>query len=189
VEVNQQDFQIGYWLTALAAAEKLGFNAALRQASVKAAAVLDWMIAMHRKRVIGRLVTVPNLNPSNGIPYVTMIWSQAQILAANGNVAALPQTYAALAAAAGQSTDWDTYVFEGQTLSRDGQAMDQLLAAPSMLRYMLNQTGSDINAAQTTATNRRNAKKASELAKGVDAGSGWFWYLQASHNPAKSVQS
>jgi hypothetical protein len=189
VEVNQQDFQIGYWLTALAAAEKLGFNAALRQASTKAAAVLDWMIALHRKRVIGRLVTVPNLNPANGIPYVTMIWSQDQILAANGNVAALPQTYAALAAVAGQSTDWDTYIFQGQTLSRDGQAMDQLLAAPTMLRYILSQTGSDINAAQTTANNRRNAKKTSELAKGVDAGSGWFWYLQASHNPAKSVQS
>lgn len=189
LEVTQQDFQIGYWLTALAAAEKLGFNAALRQASTKAAAVLDWMIALHRKRVIGRLVTAPNLNPARGLPYVTMIWSQEQIIAANGNVAALPQTYAALAAVAGQSTNWDSYVFEGHTMSRDGQAMDQLLAAPSMLRYMLNQTGSDINAAQTAANTRRNAKKADELAKGVDAGSGWFWYLQASHNPAKSVQS
>lgn len=188
-DVTQQQFQIGYWLTALAAGEKMGFNAALRQASAKAGVVLDWMIALHRKRVIGHLVTTPNLNPYREIPYVTMIWSQDQILAANGNVTALPQTYTALAAVQGQSSAWDSFVFQGQTYSRDGQATDQLLAAPSMLRYLLNQTGSDINAAQTTATNRRNAKKADELAKGVDAGSGWFFYLQACHNPAKAVQT
>jgi hypothetical protein len=189
IQVSQLDFQIGYWLSALAAAEKMGFNTALRQASAKAGAVLDWLIAMQRKRIVGRILQAPTMLPDGGTNYVMIIWRQAQIEAVGGDVAQLPRTYQALAAVNGTSASWDCYTHEGQTISRDGQAMDQLIAGPSLLRYVLNQTGPDISSAQSVASGWRNAKKADELAKGVNAGEGWFRYLQASNNPAKSVQT
>lgn len=188
-QITQQDFQIGYWLSALAAAEKLGFNAALRQASTKAATVLDWLIAMQRKRIVGRILQAPTMLPDGGTNYAMIIWRQAQIEAVGGDVSQLPRTYQQLAAVNGTSATWDYYVHEGETISRDGQAMDQLIAGPSLLRYLLNQSGADISSAQAVATGWRNAKKADELAKGVNAGEGWFRYLQASNNPAKSSQS
>lgn len=188
-DVSQQEFQIGYWLTALAAGEKMGFNAALRRASAKAGTVLDWLIAMQRKRIVGRLLHAPNILPAGGTPYYVSVWTKAQVDAAGGEVARLPRTYQELAAVTGSSPDWDTYVWDGQVVSRDGLGMDMLIAGPSVLRYLLNQTGTDIEAAQNVANNWRNARKKSEMAKGADAGDAWFRYLVACHNPAKPVQS
>jgi hypothetical protein len=186
--ISQHDFQIGYWLTALGAGEKLGFNDALRRASPKAKAVLDWLIAMQRKRIVGRLLEAPNILPEGGYIYVVNIWTAAQVVATGGDVSRLPQTYAALAASKGSSPRWDVYTAEGQELSRDGAGMDLLIAGPSILRYLLRQTGPDIEAAQAVANGWRNAKKQSELAKGSDAGTEWFRYLAACHNPARSAQ-
>jgi hypothetical protein len=67
--------------------------------------------------------------------------------------------------------------------------MDQLVAGPSLLRYLLGQEGGDIVEAQAVAHRRREEKKAAELRKGGSAGSGWFRYLQATNNPARAVQS
>lgn len=185
----QHDFFIGYWLSALAAGEKLGFNTAIRQASPKAKAVLNWLIAMHRRRIVGRLLEAPHLKPFSGSNYVVGIWTAEQIANAGGEVSQLPRSYAALNARWGRSERWDKYIDNGQEISRDGQAMDQLIAGPSLLRYLLHQTGDDLIAAQAIAHGWREEKKREELAKGREAGSGWFAYLQATNNPAKAVQS
>lgn len=66
--------------------------------------------------------------------------------------------------------------------------MDQLIAAPSWLRYLLGQEGEDIVAAQKTANAWREQKKAEELKRGEMAGEGWFHFLQATNNPALAVQ-
>jgi hypothetical protein len=186
--ISQLDFQIGYWLTALGAGEKMGFNDALRRASAKAGEVLDWLIAMQRKRIVGRLLHAPNILAEGGYIYVVNIWSAAQIEATRGDVSRLPQTYEALAAFKGTSPGWDVYMADGQEQSRDGPGMDLLIAGPSILRYLLRQTGEDIEAAQAVANGWRNARKQSELGKGADAGTGWFRYLVACHNPARSAQ-
>jgi hypothetical protein len=111
------------------------------------------------------------------------------IQAAGGNVASLPQSYAALQATHGASASWDSFPFEGSTISRDGQAMDFLIQAPSCLSYLLGQNGTDVSRAFNTVKAWRKQKMDEEIAKGVDAGSGWFWYLQGSTNTLKSVQS
>ncbi|KRB86047.1 hypothetical protein ASE00_04695 [Sphingomonas sp. Root710] len=187
--IYQHEFSIGYWLSALAAGEKLGFNTALRSASPKARAVLDWLIAMHRKRIVGRINEAPNLPPIDGSNYLVGIWTADHIAKAGGEVARLPRRYAELEPLWGKTAKWDVYRDDRGTVSRDGQAMDQLIAGPSLLRYLLGQTGDDLIAAQSTANGWRDTKKAEELAKGEQAGSGWFTCLQATNNPAKAVQS
>ncbi len=180
---GQHDFFIGYWLTALGIAEKLGFNTAVRNASSKASAVLTWLIAKHRQRIIGRIDQASLTANANGDPYIFRLWTNASIIAAGGNVASLPQNYAALAAVNGSTASWDVYNSTGA--SRDGQGMDQLIAGPSVLKNQLGQTGSDLDMALATATTRRNQKRTEQEALGINgAGSSWFRYLQAVHNPA-----
>ena len=185
--VAQHDFYIGYWQTALGIGERLGFNAALRTASTKAGAVLDWMIAQHRKRVVGRINSAPRANPGGDADYLFYLWKSSTITAASGNVASLPLTYAAIATQNGNAATWDVFQFGGTTYSKDGQAMDQLIAGPSVLRIHLGQSGSDLTSAETTATSWRNQKKTQQQALGANgAGTTWFRYLQAVHNPAIS---
>ncbi|MBD3760291.1 hypothetical protein [Rhizorhabdus sp.] len=187
--LTQHEFSIGYWLSALAAGEKMGFNAALRHVSRKSGAVLDWLIAMHRKRVVGRLNEGAHLPPIDGSNYLLGLWTADHIAAAGGEVAHLPRSYAELETLWGRTPSWDRYVSDQGSTSRDGQAMDQLIAAPSLLRYLLGQSGEDLIAAQAVANRWREEKKAEELQKGERAGEGWFVYLQSSNNPAKAVQS
>lgn len=186
--IYQHEFYIGYWLSALAAAEKMGFNDALRSASPKVRAVVDWMIAMHRKRIVGRILEAPQLPPYGG-NYMVGIWSVDHITRVGGDVSRLPHSYAELERLWGKTPSWDKYLDNGVEVKRDGQAMDQLIAGPSLLRYLLRQEGEDLIAAQTVANRWREQKKAEELAKREAAGSGWFVYLQATNNPARSVQS
>ena len=185
--VAQHDFYIGYWQTALGIAERIGFNAALRSASAKAGAVVDWLIAQHRKRVVGRINNAPLANPGGDSDYMFYLWQESTITSASGAVASLPQTYAAIATQNGNAATWDVFDYGGNTYLRDGQAMDQLIAGPSVLRIHLGQTGSDLTTAEATATSRRNAKKTEQEAIGANgAGTTWFKYLQAVHNPAIS---
>lgn len=187
--IYQHDFSIGYWLSALAAGEKLGFNDALRRASPKVGAVIDWLIAMHRKRIVGRILGSPQLPPVDGSNYLVGIWTVEHIAAAGGQVARLPQGYSDLERLCGKTPSWDKYLDNGREVNRDGQAMDQLIAGPSLLRYLLRQEGEDLVAAQSVANRWREQKKAEELAKRDRAGSDWFVYLQATNNPARPVQA
>lgn len=187
--VQQHEFYLGYWLSALAAGEKMGFNDALRRASAKARTILDWMIAIHRKRIVGRLLEGTRLPPHPVASYMLGIWSAEHIIAAGGEVARLPRSYAALESLWGTAPGWDRFATGQGEVSRDGQAMDQLMAGPSLLRYLLRQGGEDLLAAQAVANRWREQKKAEELAKRELAGSGWFTYLQATNNPARPVQS
>lgn len=178
--VWQHEFMIGYWLSALHAGEKLGFNQALRDASPKAKAVVDWLITMHQTRVTGRLNGGMQVN-SYEIDYTLPLWTPAMIAAAGGNVSALPQTYAALATSQGanKAPSWDQWTGGG----RDGQSMDQLLAGPSLLRDM-GRSESALVQAETTALAYRKSKIDSETAKGPQtAGSGWFQFHQTTNNP------
>ena len=182
--VYQHDFMIGYWLSALHAAEKLGFNDALRAASPKCAAVVNWLITMHQKRITGRLNGGMLVNAID-IDYNTPIWTNAQISAAGGNVANLPKTYAAIATAQGanKAPSWDTWKSGSTVNGRDGQAMDQLLAGPSLLLDM-GRTDPALTQAETAALGYRQSKITSETAKGAnEAGSTWFQYLQTTNNP------
>ncbi|WP_052071785.1 hypothetical protein [Sphingopyxis sp. MWB1] len=183
----QHDFYIGYWLTALGIAERIGFNSAVRSASAKAGGVIDWLIAQHRKRVVGRINEAPRANPGGEAPYMLHLWDESAITAANGDVASLPQSYAAIAVQNGNAARWDIFDYGGSSHSRDGQAMDQLIAGPSVLRIHLGQQGSDLAAAETTAESWRNEKKVEQEALGPNgAGTSWFKYLQSVHNPAIS---
>ena len=177
---RQHDFFIGYWLHALAIGERLGFNAALRARSGKLTAVLDWLTAIHRKRITGRLVDGPRLPVGGGY----MFTFPASAVANAGGVAAnLPQGYADLIPLMGQA---DTWAYNGpgtQNDSRDGQGLDLLMAGPSQLKYGLGLAGTALDAAEAVAISWRNERKAAEEAKGSDAGSGWFKFLQGSHNP------
>ena len=188
-QLIQHEFSIGYWLSALATGEKLGFNAAMRTGSKKAGAVLDWLIAMHRKRIVGRILDGARLQPLGGSNYLIGIWSRQHIIDAQGDVARLPHSYADLIRTWGETRSWDSYEGDGRTVSRDGQATDQLIAGPSVLRYLLGQSGDDLIAAQKVANDWREAKRNEELRKGGAAGSDWFCYLQATNNPVRAVQS
>ena len=184
-DYGQHDFYAGYWLSALGIGEKLGFNAALRSASAKAGAVLDWLIAQHRKRIVGRINSAPRANLADN-NYLFVLWKTASINAASGNVASLPQTFAAVATQNGNAPSWDYSTANGVTDIRDGQATDQLLAGPSILKNQLAQTGTDLDSALTTVTGWRNQKKSEQLALGSNAGQSWFRYLNAMNNPAIS---
>lgn len=180
IGVHCHDFYSGYWLSALHAANKMGFIDALKAASPKVKAVIEWLLAMHRKRAIGHVKDGLLINAS-GSDYFTSYWTEAEIRAAGGDVSKLHQTFAAVAAAR-PAPSWDTYKNEGQTLDRDGQAMDQLLAAPAIIKD-LGMTGTDIDQAITIAEARFQEKLTAETAKGPgQAGSTWFKYHQVTNN-------
>ena len=184
--VYQHDFQIGYWVSALHAAEKLGFNDALRAYSQKAKAVIDWLITSHQKRITNKINSQMRINVFHNLYYNTPIWSDAQIIAANYSAANLPQTYDAISNLQGANAapSWDTFTTtSGQTYNRDGQAMDQLLAGPSLL-VDIGRTDAGLLAAQTKALGLRQQKIDSETAKGFDeAGKTWFLFHQTTNNP------
>lgn len=188
-KVSISEFVLGYWLTALGIGERLGFNAALRGWSAKAAATLDWLIAKHRQRIVGRINNGSLIKMNgNGGPYELILWSNATIQAAGGNVGSLPQSYGAIAGQnSGTASTWDTTTPDGTPNSRDGQAMDQLMAGPSILKNQLGRTGSDLDTAASTVAAWRTQKKTEEAARGAAlAGSQWFKYLQGANNPAIS---
>ena len=184
--VYQHEFYIGYWLSALQVGEKLGFNDAIRGASAKAQAVLDWLIDIHEKRITGRLNggMLVNAGAEN---YLCPIWTNAQITAASGNVANLPHTFAAVATAQGANAapSWDTFKSGSNVYDKDGQAMDQLLAGPSLLRDM-GRNSQQVIDAEAVAIAYRQEKIDSETARGTGvtggAGSAWFKYLQTTNN-------
>ena len=118
--------------------------------------MLDWLIAMHRKRVVGRIVEGAQLPPYGG-NYLVAIWDVAQIAAVGGDVSRLPRRYAELERLQGKTPSWDKYIDNGREVDRDGQAMDQLIAGPSQLRYLLRQEGEDLVAAQAIANRWREA--------------------------------
>lgn len=181
--VYNHDFMIGYWLQALHAGEKLGFNQALRDASPKAKAVIDWLIISHRKRIVGRVNDGMLINAEEGTEYMTALWTMEQINAAGGNVASLPQNYAQVAASQTKpSPSWDTCHDQyGNVQSRDGQSMDQFLAGPALLIDM-GLTGTDLTAALNKAEGHFQQKLQEETAKGDQAGTGWFVFHQATNN-------
>jgi hypothetical protein len=125
-----------------------------------------------------------NVN-SYEIDYTVPLWTPAMIASAGGVAANLPQTYSAIATAQGSNAafSWDSWNNNGSASSRDGQAMDQLLAAPSLLRDM-GRTDSALVQAETNALAYRQSKITSETAKGAaTAGSTWFQYHQTTNNP------
>jgi hypothetical protein len=181
--VYTHDFMVGYWLSALHAGHKLGFNQAVSAASTKAKAVIDWLVLSHEKRIIGRLTEGMLINAEDGTEYLTPLWTVAQINAASGNVSALPQNMAQVSAAQTKpSPSWDTCHDQyGNVQSRDGQSMDQFLAGPGLLM--------DMGRSSTALTNAYNIaeqyyaqKKAAEEAKGANAGTEWFVFHQATNN-------
>ena len=184
--VYQHEFYIGYWLSALQVGEKIGFNNAVRAASPKAQAVLDWLISIHEKRITGRLNggMLVNAGAEN---YLCPIWTNAQITAAGGNVANLPHSFAAVATAQGANAapTWDTFKSGSNVYDKDGQAMDQLLAGPSLLLDMGRNSQAVIDA-EAVARGYLQEKIDSETARGTGvtggAGSAWFKYLQTTNN-------
>jgi hypothetical protein len=185
--IVQHEFYLGYWLTALGIAERLGFSSALRAASTKAGTVLDWLIAQHRKRVIGRINGAPLVNGGAEEAFFIYLWKQPTILAAGGTVASLPQNHSAVATANGNAPSWDKFVYNGVTKARDAGSQEMLIGAPSTLRIHLNQTGADLATAETTVNGWRNQKKTEQDALGANgAGTTWFQYLLAVFNPVVS---
>ncbi len=175
------EFQTGYWLSALHAAHKLGFLDALREASPKAEAIVNWLLLLHRKRITGRINDALNINAA-GSDYQVTYWTVDQINAANGNVASLPQTFAEVVAAQGEAPSWDVWTDGTNTYSRDGQALDQTLAGAALLLDM-GLTGADLEQAAATSEAKFQEKLTSETAKGfATAGDGWFKYHQTCHN-------
>ncbi len=151
--------------------------------------MIDFMIKAHRTRIVGRINEAPEILPY-GSSYDVLVWNAERVQAAGGDVTRLPRTYTELQAANGRSATWESFeAGGGRVESRDGQAMDQLMSGPAILRYLLGQTGPDLDAAQARVTGWRQAKIAAEMKRGEDAGSGWFKYLQATNNPPRSSQS
>lgn len=183
--IAQHDFYIGYWLVALGISERLGFSEALRARSATAGTVLDWLIAKHRQRVVGRINQAATTNMGSGSDYVMMIWSEQDIDNAGGLVSALPGTWNALKNRNGTSSSWDVFQSGGSTYQKDGQAMDQLIAAPSVLKNQIGLAGQDLDDADTTARGWRQQKiQEQDAVAPSQAGSSWFRYLQTVHNPA-----
>lgn len=180
--VHVHDFYSGYWLSALHVAERIGFNDALRAASPKVKAIIDWLLTCHKKRAVGRINDGALINAPGGADYITSYWRVDEIKAAGGDVTKLPQNMAAVAALH-PAPSWDKFNGDGGAVtSRDGQAMDQLLAGPALLKDM-GMTGTDLDKAVTTAEQRFQQKLAEETAKGsTAAGESWFLYHQATNN-------
>lgn len=175
------EFQAGYWLSALHAAHKLGFLDALRASSTKVAAIVNWLLAMHRKRIVGRINEGLLIN-MQGSDYQVMYWTAAQINAAGGNVANLAQSHGQVVSAHGPSPSWDKWSEGSAIFSRDGQAMDATLAGPALLKDM-GLSGADLDQAVTKAEQLFQQKLAEETARAPAlAGSEWFKYHQATNN-------
>lgn len=183
---HSHDFLCGYWLQVLHAANKIGFIDALRNSgSPKTVAVINWLISFHRLRIVPRINDAYLVNPVNGIDYVTTWWTREQILAAAGDPSKLGQNMVdCMNALPLKAPSWDMfYQPDGTTLTkRDGQANDQILASPAMLKE-LGHSGADLEAAIVTAEQRFQQKLQEETAKGYDAaGVDWFIYHQATNN-------
>jgi len=182
--IHTHDFMTGYWLSALHMAERLGFNDAIRAASPKAKAIMDWLVAAHRKRIVGRIKN-PLIN--SRYAYMTILWTNEQIYASGGDVSKLPQTFEEVDMAQNpRCRTWDEVYWPGDNGpewgSRDGQACDQMLAGPYLLKDM-GVTGTDIDQCITLSEERFQQKLAEEKARGQrDAGSKWFLYHQITNN-------
>lgn len=145
--------------------------------------MIDWLIACHRKRAIGRTAN-PLVNALNDTEYLTPVWTMAQMVAAGGDVSKLPQSFAEVVTKQTvKAPSWDSFkLANGSTGSRDGQALDQLLAAPALLKDM-GLSGSDLEQAITLAEQRFQERLTSEAARGAEqAGSVWFKFHQATNN-------
>ena len=179
------DFMVGYWLSALHAGHKLGFNQAVSAASAKAKAVMDWLYTIHAKRITGRLLHALQVDCMEGTEYLFPLWTEAQIKAAGGVVSNLPQNFEQLVAAlpANKKTArWDICTDQyGNIQSRDGQSMDQLLAGPGLLMDM-GMSGAALTDAYNKAEQLFQEKLQQELAEGEMAGAGWFQFHQATNN-------
>ena len=180
--VGCSEFQLGYWLSALHIADKVGFLDALRAQSTKCEAIVNWLLAMHRKHIVGRINDGLLIN-SAGSEYLINYWSNSAIIAAGGDVASLPQNHAQVVSAQPvHAPSWDKYMDGSNTVSRDGQAMDANLAGAAILLDM-GMTGSDLEAAAATSETLFQQKLAEELARGTaSAGSEWFKYHQSTNN-------
>jgi hypothetical protein len=183
--IHTHDFMTGYWLSALHMAERLGFNDAIRAASPKAKAIMDWLVAAHRKRIVGRIKN-PLIN--SRYAYMTILWTNEQIYASGGDVSKLPQTFEEVDMAQNpRCRTWDEVYDRDNNGNpiwdrRDGQACDQMLAGPALLKDM-GMTGSDLDACVDLAEQRFQQKLAEQTALGPDnAGSSWFLYHQATNN-------
>lgn len=178
-------FQIGYWLSALHAAHKIGFLDAIREKSAKAGAVIDFLIGLHRKRVTGMLNGGMLLNPLDS-DYEYNPWPVELVEAAGGNVGNLPQTFADAATATVSAPSWDARLSpSGSVHKRDHFATTQLLAAPSLL-FDMGLTGDDLDEAEANATAMRQQKIDSEEARPIEErGSGWFVFDHATNQPAR----
>jgi hypothetical protein len=183
--VHSHDFFCGYWLQALHAAKRIGFiDALLNSGSAKTVTILNWMLGMYRKRIVGLINDGALLNPPQYATYVSCYWTKAQIIAAGGDVTKLPQTVAQVVAKQTRpAPNWySCYDQDGNLVSRDGQANDQLLAGPAMLKD-IGFSGADLDQAVTTAESRFQESYAREVAMGADhAGETWFQYHQATNN-------
>lgn len=176
------EFQAGYWLSALHAAHKIGFLDALSEASPKAAAIVNWLKSVHRKRIVNRMNEGTLLNNA-GSDYQVRYWTRAQMQANGSNTANLPQTLAAtIQADPLKAPSWDKFTDGTTTYSRDGQANDANLAGAALLLDM-GMTGADLEQAAAKAEQLFQEKLASETARGYSlAGSEWFKYHQTTNN-------
>lgn len=189
---NHSTFQLGYWMSALHAAHHLGFLDALRAASTKAATMLDFLIDLHAKYIVGRVNDASLLNVTNGVDYATTVWTNAELVASGGDITKLPQTWAEVTARrrASEGADspqtWDVLTYrEGGVLitgPRDGQSMDHVLAGPTLMKEIIGDYPGLDQAIQTTLA-RRQEKIDSETARGAtEAGTKWFRFHQITNN-------
>jgi hypothetical protein len=181
------EFQCGYWLSALHAAHKIGFLDALREASPKCEALVNWLITIHRKRIVGRINDAMTMNMYDS-DYQVRYWKREVVEANAANISSLPKNFAEARAHIGDGPSWDTFMSSDNFVySRDGQANDQLLAGPSILKAM-GETGADLDAAETKAQGLFQQKYNEELARGTDrAGSEWYRYKQTTNGKPRIV--
>lgn len=185
----QQSFMRGYWIHALGCGERMGFNAALRAASPKAASVIDWMIAKWRQAIVGNLTKISTHLPQNS-SYNNFLWTPAQLTSLwpdgdvvngrMGDITSVPQTYEELELVNGVLPTWDADPVAG---SLDGQGMSADLSAPFWLKNVLGLSGTDIDAACAVARARFDSKIAQQEALGAAGGSTWFRYHQGTFTP------
>ncbi|MBT0668405.1 hypothetical protein HT136_08485 [Novosphingobium profundi] len=181
VGLELSEFQAGYWLSILHAAHKLGFLDALSEQSEKCEAIVNWLKAIHRKRIVNRMNDGDLMNMA-GSDYQVMYWTVDDILNAGYDVSALPQNLTQVIAAHGAAPSWDTFTDGTNVYSRDGQANDANLAGAALLLDM-GMTGTDLEQAAANAEAKFQEKLASETARGYQsAGSEWFRYHQTTNN-------
>jgi hypothetical protein len=190
-DTNFNGFHALYHLAALAYANRMGFIDALRATSTKCATVIDWIISRYRKSVVGLLTetTSPFVFGTN---YSTAIWSSAMFDAAGGDLTTLPQNWAEVTAAFPPGgPDWHHSYGYGDGMDnpptstdpRNDDAQDFLLAGPSLLKYGLGLTGSDLDEAEAIAHGYREERRTEEQARGAGAGDVWFTYSKLSFQP------